>query len=178
MKGEYHFYVHNYTHRGGRSGFDAEIEYDGEIYEFAYHKDLPHNETITVAKILFDKHSIEFIESLPTTTTAKTVWNLKTNSFHPVSVCMYSPNYWDGYGVGNRHFFFMLANCKNVDSPNGFFNEYLKEEFMPHKRVFAALGSKMKVDDSDNQLSGIGFSSTKRNSLVCKVDNKIMKVVF
>lgn len=73
----------------------------------------------------------------------------------------------------------MLADCVNQESPNGFFNEYLKEEFMEHKRVFAALGNKMKVAPDENQLSGIGFSTTKRDSLVVKVNgNKIIKIAF
>jgi len=49
---------------------------------------------------------------------------------------------------------------------------------MEHKRVFAALGSKMRVEQSGKQLSGLGFSSTKRNSLICKVDDKAVKVIF
>ena len=91
---------------------------------------------------------------------------------------MYSPNHWDNQGVGNRHYMFMLAGCENPDQPNGFFNEYLRQDFMEHKRVFEALGGKMKVERSDYQLSGLGFSSTKRNSIICKVDGKFVKVIF
>ena len=95
---------------------------------------------------------------------------------------MFSPNYWDGQkGIGNRHYFFMVNDCKNDTSPNGFFNEFLKEELMEHKKVFEMIGSKVKVDDSNNQLSGIGFSSTKRNSITCKVKGHIdrtLKITF
>jgi hypothetical protein len=180
QEGEYEFFVHTYSHRGGRSGFDVEIEYDGQVYEYGYHKDLAQGDKVTVAKLKFSKKDgITFIKSLPSTTSAKTIWNLQTNQFHPVSVFMFSPNYWDGQtGVGNRHFFFMLAGCKNETQPNGFFNEYLREEFMEHKRVFEALGGKMKVEASDNQLSGLGFSSTKRNSLIAKVDGRMTKIIF
>jgi len=99
-----------------------------------------------------------------------------------VSVCMYSPNYWDKQdGIGHRHYFFMLKNCINDTDPNGFFNEFLKESLMKHKRVFEALGSKMKVEHSENQLSGLGFSSTKRDNLTVKVEgavSRVLKVVF
>lgn len=95
---------------------------------------------------------------------------------------MFSPNYWDNQnGIGNRHYFFMLKNCKNLDQPNGFFNEFLKEELMVNKRVFEVLGESFKVEQSDNQLSGIGFSSTKRNSLICKCTgsfNRTIKILF
>lgn len=181
QEGVYEFYIHNYSHRGGRSGFDAEIEYDGQLYEYSYHKELAQSERVIVAKLKFSRQNgIEFIKTLPTTTTAKTVWGLKTNRFQPVSVCMFSPNYWDGQrGIGHKHFMLMLSDCQNDSQPNGFFNEYLRQDFMPHKRVFEALGSKMRVERSENQLSGLGFSSTKRNSLICRIDNdRLVKVIF
>lgn len=179
-EGNYEFFVHNFAHHGGRSGFDAEIEYGGEIHQFSYHKELAQEEKVVVAVVKFSRRDgITFVKSLPSTTSTKTIWGMQTNQFHPVSVFMFSPNYWDGQvGIGNRHYFFMLAECKNETQPNGFFNEYLREEFMEHKRVFEALGAKMMVEDSDNQLSGLGFSSTKRNSVIVKVDDKIVKVIF
>ena len=180
QNGIHHCLVHNYTHRGGRSGFEAEIEFAGQIYEYNYTKELAQGEKVTVAKFIFNRdNGIEFIESLPSVSSSRDLWGLKTNQFHPVSSCMFSPNYWDNQqGVGHKHYLFMLAGCINQDRPNGFFNEYLREEFMEYKKVFAALGNKMKVAHSDTQLSGIGFSSTKRNSVICKVDNKIIKIIF
>jgi len=71
--------------------------------------------------------------------------------------------------------------CKNEDRPNGFFNEFLKEEFMQHKRVFEAFGSKMRVEPTDGQLPDLGFSSTKRDSLMCKVEGsftRMIKIIF
>jgi hypothetical protein len=92
---------------------------------------------------------------------------------------MLSPNYWDEkQGIGNKHYFFILSGCKNETSPNGFYNEYLKEDFMKHNKVFEALGSKMKVENSDTQLSGVGFSSTKQDYVIAKIDGKVTKIIF
>lgn len=179
MEGRYVFFVHNYTDRGGQSGFSAEIEYEGQVYSYEYNKSLCQNEKVVVAVVNFS-HSdgLEFIESLPSSVSSKLVWGIKTNQFVPVSACMYSPNYWEGEkGIGHRHYFFLLKGCINDGTPNGFFNEFLQEGLMRHKRVFEALGSKMRVDPSGNQLSGLGFSSTKRDVIVCKLDGNLERKV-
>ncbi len=176
--GTYQFFVHNYSHRGGRTGFRAEVEFSGRIYEFNYPKELRQGEKVQVAKVHLANGKFEISPLLPTTTSSKEVWGLMTNRFHPVSVVCYSPNYWDDRRVGNRHYFFMLAGCVNPEQPSGFFNEYLKEELMQHKRVFAALGSRMRVEQSDTQLSGVGFSSTTRASLIVKVDGQAVKIII
>lgn len=181
-EGEYSLYVHNYAHNGGRSGFSAEVEFDEQIHSYEYNKELRQNEKVPVAKVCLNDGRLEITESLPSSISSKEIWGIQTGQFHQVQVAMFSPNYWDGQsGIGHRHYFFILANCLNTDQPNGFFNEFLQEEFMPHKRVFEALGGKMKVEQAESQLSGIGFSSTKRNSLVIKLEghtSRVVRVVF
>ena len=185
QEGEYTFYVHNYSHRWGRSGFTAEVEFDGQIHQFDYPHDLAHEAEIMVAKVVFSrKTGFQLIEGLKANLSTKTIWGIPTNQFHPVSVVMHSPNYWDGQSeIGHKHTFFMLQGCINDTSPNGFYNEFLREDFMKHKHVFEALGSKMRVEANSDQLSGLGFSSTKRNNLLVKVQlnngsSRMFNIVF
>jgi hypothetical protein len=57
----------------------------------------------------------------------------------------------------------------------------LRNDLTEHRKVFETLGSKMKTEYSDDQLSGVGFSSTVDNSVLCRVQGKtsrILKITF
>lgn len=177
--GIYKMFVHQYSGHLN-SGFRAEIEFDGQIYRYNYEQATRTGQDIDIAEVILDNNGNFKIykEYIPSAFSDRNIWNIKTNSFVPVSVVMYSPNYWDNQnGIGNRHYMFMLKDCINENTPNGFYNEFIKSELIQHKRVFEALGSKMSVEDSNDQLSGLGFSSTQRNELVVKVTGNIERVM-
>lgn len=180
--GTYKFYVNQFAYRGSQ-GFKAEIEVNGEIHSYEYNK--PVRGDVQVAEVILDQAgNFKVVDKLPgnCATISKDVWGIKTLQFTPVSVVCYSPNYWDEQkGIGHQHLFFMLKDCVNPEEPNGFYNEFLKPELEQYRRVFEALGAKAHVKDVDDQLSGIGFSLTKRNDLIVKVKGvteRVLKIKF
>jgi len=178
-EGIYSLSVNNYTRRSDGKGFVVEIEFDGQVQRIEHDKVLRTKDTVEVAKIQYKNGEFSIIESLPSTQSSREVWGLKTQDFHRANVVMLSPNHWDGV-VGNKHYFFMLGDCRNDGTARGFFNEFLKEELNQHRKVLEMVGGKMKVSGSE-QLSGLGFSSTARNTLVCRVKGsftRVVKVVF
>lgn len=83
---------------------------------------------------------------------------------------------WDS-NVGNAHLFFVLDKAHNDEQPRGFFNEFLKEELAVHKRVFEALGGRMKVEEAEKQVTGLGFSVTQHDELIVKVNGKFSRTL-
>ena len=182
IPGTYGFYVNQFSYRGSQ-GFKAEIEVNGEIHSYEYNKPVRGN--VQVAEVILDQAgNFKVVDKLSgnCVTISKDVWGIKTLQFTPVSVVCYSPNYWDEQkGIGHQHLFFMLKDCINPEEPNGYYNEFLKPELEQHRRVFEALGAKAHVKDVDDQLSGVGFSLTKRNDLIIKVKGateRVLKIKF
>ena len=186
-EGTYSMLIHNWSAREpNRSGGKAEIEFNGELYQYDYPQPLKQKQWLHLANVTLKngQFSIEHIlEPGTSSVTSKQLWNINTNKFHKVNMLMYSPNYWgvqqaeDGQqGIGNQHYLFMLDNCK-ADEARGFFNEFLKQELLPERKVFEALANKMKVVSSDDQLSGVGFSSTQKAEFIVKVTGKVSRML-
>jgi len=183
LEGMYKLFVNNYSQRETANvGFEVELEFDGVVHSFAYAPAVRNGTNVIVAEFKYThKNGIEIVKSLPSSQTGKLLWNVGTQIFHKVNVVMLSPNHWDGKPVGNKHYFFMLDGCLNEGKARGFFNEFLTDKLNEHRKVFEVVGSKMKTDESDRQLSGLGFSSTQRNHLFCRVKgsfSRTVKVVF
>ncbi len=174
--GTYQFQIHNYDD-GHNTGFSAQVEVDGQIHEFHFVGNF--KGTLSIANVVYSKDGFEVVPRLPSSTTvqSKKVWNLDTFQFQPVTMVMRSPNYWDGQKIGNQHLFFILDNAKNPDKPRGFFNEFLKDDLLQHKRVLETLGNKLPVTEPESQLNGLGFSSTSKEEVIVKVNGSFSRTV-
>lgn len=178
-KGDYQFMVHNFNLSGNQQGFKAQIELDnGDIFDFVYPHPLRQDETVVVATVNYDGKKFTLNEKLKSNKSSQEFWGVPTMKFNPVSTVLTSPNHWDDNNIGNKHYFFMIPDCVNDSDTRGFYNEFLKPELLQHKRVFEALGSKMRVPFDKHQLSGLGFSSTMKNSIVLKINSKPIKINF
>lgn len=182
--GTYKMVVHNYSSSRSMAGFKAEIELaDGTLKEYVYNNKLSGNENVVVATVTLKDGEFTVNDRINSDTSlkSKTVWNLETNKFHPVGVVCLSPNFWNGKGIGNKHFIFSLKDCMSEESHNGFYNEFLNQYLYEHRKVFEALASEMRLEDCDNAISGVGFSETRRNDVIVKVKGsteRVMKIIF
>ena len=70
-----------------------------------------------------------------------------------------------------------MENCKADEKIRGFYNEQLKDELSADRKVFEVLGSKVTVDPVDNELSGLGFSETKRDSIIVEVEGTFKRTL-
>ncbi len=174
IAGTYKFFVNNYSGRGATSGFKAELEVNGEVYEYVYPKPLKNNQNVDVVTVTVSANgSIKIDHKLPHGQSSKSVYNVDTNQFTKVNSIMLSPNHWENtVPTGNKHFMFIIDNCQTKETVRGFYNEFLSNELTPHRKVFEVLANKMQVQPSSEQLAGLGFSSTVRNDLVVKLTNQ------
>lgn len=169
--GEYKFFVNKFSDRGGRDNFKVEIEYAGHRFQYEGKTSKSNTDiaTITVksGQITGIEHHTKPINSEEV---SHEMWGVHTGQYVPISLICYSPNAWDGQCIGNKHYMIMLKGCKNHEEPNAWYNEYLIEELVQqHKRVFEALASKAHVEYVDDQLSGVGFSSTQDAEVFIRV---------
>jgi len=174
--GEYKFYVNNYL-GVNKKGFRAEIELNGDIYEFDYDKPVTSDVTVGIVEIKNGKMTLD--TKLPVGSSSKEIYNLNTNEYHKVSIMMLSPNHWNGKEIGNKHYMFILDGAKNPDTTRGYYNEFLSKDLHNERKAFDFIADKMQVEsDDDEQLCGLGFSSTLRAELNVKVDGRPYTIKF
>jgi hypothetical protein len=171
--GVYRVIVNNYSRRETSNvGFVVEIECAGRVLHFSHDKSVPTGQNVDVATLHMKGGGISKIEPGPAVTISdipQEKWGLRTEEYAKVSAVTYSPNYWGQNQVGNRHTFFFLEQAKNGEPTRGIYNEFLHPRLEVHRKVFEVIGDKTKCAPTEGQLSGLGFSSTKKASVVLRV---------
>ena len=186
--GVYKIGINQFSRRSTKDvGFVLQIEVDGNITNYSHESAYNENRvmvemTVDANKNITLRNVYNKTKESEGSTVSKEIWNINTNTFVPVNTVTYSPNHWEGEeGNGAKHVFFMLDACKTNEDARGFYNEFLKDELTPHRKVFEVLSARTKATPTDNQLSGIGFNTTTRNDVVVRVKGKThrtLKVVF
>jgi hypothetical protein len=177
--GKYEFIVRNYNKREEQfTGCTLQIESHGQTFNFDFPKNPSHGKDYKVT-INWTKTDIEVLEG-ESKSLNREKWGITTNQFCKVRSILLSPNHWSGT-TGNKHFIFVLDGCASDESLRGFHNEYLSSELAEHRKVFEILGNKTKVEPSEAQVSGLGFSETSKNSINVRVRGtftRTIKVTF
>ena len=170
--GIYQIKVNNYyAVERDNQGFTLEVACDGVVNQYSY----PNNSVKQLDCLMLKIHNGKLVDTqvlncnISGQGISQTVWGIPTEQFVRVQTRLHSPNHWEGEQTGNKHWFFILEGCQNPDPVRGIYNEFLKPELAQHRKVFEVLGNKTKCPVADEQLSGLGFSSTQRNQLLVRV---------
>lgn len=180
--GVYECAIHNWSLRAPtEAGFMAEIEINGVVYEYDYPQKLGSKEWVHVASVTKRGDEFTIQHHIPCGSMPQNTWGLKTESFVRVQTVMLSPNHWGDQAVGNKHFFFLLEGAVNGEPCRGLYNEFLRSDLEQHRKVFELVGAKTQIEpvaNANEQLSGVGFSSTVRKTATFRVDGRTYEVQF
>ena len=172
--GQYVFSVNNYRNRtSADKGFELEVESLGNITRYSSSESPDNGDTFQCLNITIKDGAVVHVSHTehvhPTESLSGEVWGVKQGDYRKVTAIMKSPNHWLGEKNGLEHVFFVLEDCKNDEPVRGMYNEYLRSDLHPHRKVFEVLASQMAAPFSDEQLSGVGFNTTTSNTVTVKV---------
>lgn len=172
--GAYKVIVNNFAQREASDvGFTIEMENGGKLSHFTYNKTVRNREEVRVCTLHLNGGVVERIEAgdpaITATSISQTKWGLTTEQYVKVNAVTLSPNYWGENKVGNKHTFFVLDGAKNDEPTRGIYNEFLHPRLEAHRKVFEVIGDKTKCQPVEGALSGLGFSSTKKDNVLVKV---------
>lgn len=172
--GAYKVVVNNYAKREASDvGFVIEVECGGKLSHFSYNKAVRDKQDIHIVTLHMKEGRIDSVEmgdpAITASNISQTKWGLSTEQYIRVDAVTLSPNYWGDNAVGNKHTLFVLHGAKNDEPTRGIYNEFLHPRLEPHRKVFEVIGDKTKCQPTEGQLSGLGFSSTKRTNVLVRV---------
>lgn len=187
VDGIYKVQVHQYSKRQTSNvGFTLQAATQGQVMEFKHPKAVGSKAYVDIGEFEVRGGVIVGVTrtnpNVEQGSVSKQKWGISTETEVRVRTIMHSPNHWGDSAVGNKHTIFVLEGCKNDQPTRGIYNEFLHSSLEVHRKVFEVLGEKTKCPVVDEQLSGLGFSSTKGDSGMLRVKgdklNQLYKVVF
>lgn len=153
-------------------GFSIEVEFEGVINTFSYDKAVKGRVSCFRIEIKNGKMvNLNTSKELKGGSSSQDKWGVKTQALVPVVSMMYSPNHWGG-SIGAKHLIFALEGCKNPDPTRGIYNEFLRNDLQEHRKVFEVLGNKTKCPYVEDQVSGVGFTASRNDSVTIVVDER------
>lgn len=172
--GPYRIVVNNFAFREtSNPGFVIEVESGGKLSHYSYNKQVRDKADIGVVTLHVKDGVVVSVDAgdpgITSANISQEKWGLSTERYVKVSTVMLSPNYWGDNAVGNKHTFFVLDGAKSDEDTRGFYNEFLHPRLEEHRKVFEVIGDKTKCRPTDGQLAGLGFSSTKKDSFLVRV---------
>lgn len=183
VDGAYRVVVNNFNQRESIDpGFVVEIESGGKLSHYAYNKTVRDRQDVAVVTLHVKDGVVASVEVGDPTITSQNIsqekWGLKTEQYVKVNAVTLSPNYWQGSAIGNKHTFFVVDGAKCDEAARGIYNEFLHPRLETHRKVFEVIGDKTKCQPVDGALCGLGFSSTKKDSFVVRVQQGKKRRLF
>lgn len=172
-EGKYSILVDQFHRRETENvGFELQVEYDGVVTEYAHLRAATERHELCLTFEIKNGKMVDLVvaPALTAETRNASKWGLTTGGLVDVDRILLSPNFWDGNDIGNLHWMFILKGCKTDEETRGVYNEFLKSELNEHRKVFELIGNKTKCPTAQEQLSGIGFSSTLPGSVSVRVE--------
>lgn len=177
--GVYKFWIHNFNN-GSNTGFKAQIEFDGNIYNYEYNGRAMNS--IDIATVTLKKGVFTIDHKMKSTDSVVPMWGINSNEFHKVNLMCLSPNYWGDNNIGNKHYFFLLDKCHSDKAMRSFHVENLSSELLLHRKVMEVLGESTKLSPADEQLAGLGFNATVPDELIARIclhgTTRVIKIKF
>ncbi len=173
--------IYNWAYRqsGGRG--KAEIAIGNELYQYIYPA-TSNKEWVDIATVTLKNGKFTIEHHIPEVgDTEKEIYGLTSKNFHKVNLVCLSPNHWGGNSVGNKHYFFMLDKCVSPEPVVGFHTENLIPKLATHRKVIEVLSMTNTIKSTKNQLSGLGFNATVKDSVILRLKgsfNRMVKVNF
>ena len=174
--GVYLFKVRNYSGHTKFNGFKAEIEFGGETFEYFVPNSFVDFKSIAQI-VVKNGEVVEIRHNLDPTTSSKNIWNLDTNQFHKVNLVCLSPNHWADNNIGNKHYLFMINNCKSDVPLRSFHIENLTSDLLEHRKVLEVLGQTTMLNPADKQLAGLGFNATIGDELIVRLQGTFKRQI-